>query len=166
MRKRLKSLRNIKFTKYDEIKSRLDLLPPRAIEIIGFVLRSGALKYAPDNWRECKDPSRFVRPLLGHTLSHMRGEFTDPESGLPSLAHAICSGLFALDLYLNGAQDRFTMGNYFTIIRKSGKRGVVTKRFRSYTAAWDYLEKNKLDPDKFTIKTLPSNIKVGSRTKC
>src|SRR5260221_3086833 len=87
-----------RFTKYDKNKSRLDLLPADALEFVGHVLRIGSYKYEAENWRLCKDPSRYVASTLRHVLSHMQGHFTDQDSGLPRLAHPLCSGVFALDL--------------------------------------------------------------------
>lgn len=150
------------FVKNDDFKSRLDLLPPRAIELIGFVLRHGGIVYAPGNWKKCKDPARYIAATLRHIMKHMKGDFLDKESHLPHLAHAVCSGLFALDLLLQGRQDSFTMGNYFAIVKhRSKKRGVVVKRFNSYSKAWEHLEGKQLDPKRHTIRTVVAAEKAG-----
>lgn len=155
-----------KFIKLDSAKPRLDLLPPRALEFVGQVLRHGAVKYPPGNYLNCEDPSRYVGPIVRHTVKHMRGEFTDDETGLPHLAHALASGLFALELYLRGREDAFTMGNYFAIVRKRASgRGVVVKRFRTYVKAWAYLEDHKLDPETYLIKTVMAREKVSKTVK-
>lgn len=151
-----------KFQKNDSQKPRLDLVPAGALEFVGLVLRLGAIKYKPNNWRNCKDPARYVAGMLRHITSHMKGEFTDPESGFPGLAHAICSGMFALELYLKGVQDAYSMGNYFAIVEKrSKKRGLVKKRFTSFERAWAWVEARGLDIDKHIVRTVPSNIKTG-----
>jgi hypothetical protein len=150
------------FTKNDAGKPRLDLLPSGALEFVGLVLGHGAVIYAPGNWKRCKDPSRYVAASLRHALKHMDGRFVDPDSGLPHLAHMVCSGLFALDLYLKGAQDHLTVGNYFALIQKKRKRGVVVKRFRSFERAWAYLEEHKLDHDKYLVQSVPVNAKIGA----
>lgn len=155
-----------KFVKLDSVKPRLDLLPPAALEFVGQVLRHGVVKYPPNNYLNCYDPSRYVGPILRHTVKHMKGEFTDDETGLPHLAHAIASALFALELYLKGREDAFTVGNYFAIVRKRASgRGVVVKRFRTYVKAWAYLEKKKLDPEAYTIKTVLPREKVNKTVK-
>ncbi len=155
----------MKFTKHDQLKSRLDLLPPDAIELVGWVLRHGGIKYVPGNWRKCKDPERYVAASLRHIFKHLGGEFTDSDSGLPHLAHAICSGLFALDLHIKARHNK-RLGNYFALItRKSKHRGVVFRRFKTYEAAWAYLTKLELDPADNVIKTVPYNVKVGASTK-
>lgn len=164
MKRPKKKLR--KFTKHDGFKSRLDLTPAAAMEIVGLVLRAGGLKYSDDNWRKCKDPAKFIGPILRHTLRHMKGEFLDKETHLPHLAHAVCSGLFALELYLKGEQDRFTMGNYFAIVKKrAGRKGVVVKRFNKYAPAYAYMEDQELDQEAYVIKTVIAAEKVGTVVK-
>lgn len=154
----------MKFTKHDGMKSRLDLLPGKAIELVGYALRHGAKEYAPDNWRKCKDPQRYIAALLRHVMQHQDGESTDSDSGLLHLALAATNALFALELFFklgqdNGMDKRF---NYFALIeRKSKKRGVVKKRFRSYEAAWKYLTSHELEPSKAIIKTVNPADKVG-----
>lgn len=155
-----------KFIKHDEFKSRLDLLPPDAIEFIGYVLRHGALTYAPGNWRKCKDPGRYVAATLRHIMKHMKGDFLDKDSHLPHLAHAVCSALFALDLILRGEQNTYDMGNYFAIVKRRSKtRGVVVKRFTSYSKAWEHMESHELDQAKHVIKTVTVQEKIGSSVR-
>lgn len=135
------------------------------MEIVGFVARNGSLKYAEENWRKCPDHKRFVAALLRHAYKHLEGKSTDNASGLLHLAHAVCSGLFALDLFMK-IGDPVSMErkqfSYFAVIeRKSKKRGVVVKRFRSYDKAWDYLTSEGLDPANYPIKTVDPKDKVG-----
>lgn len=151
-----------KFTKNDAFKSRLDLLPPDAIEWVGHALGHGARFYAPNNWRKCKDPARYVAASLRHILKHMKGQFLDRDSGLPHLACGAVNLLFALDLNLTRGHDSYTMGNYFALIEKrSKKRGVIKRRFKGFEPAWKYLEENQLDPSKYVIKTVIAAEKVG-----
>lgn len=85
--------------KLDGGKARLDLLPPRAVEVVGQVLAHGAAKYAPDNWRHVDGWRwRYTAAALRHLVAFMRGERLDPESGLPHLGHAACCVLFLLEL--------------------------------------------------------------------
>lgn len=155
-----------KFTKHDGAKSRLDLLPPYALEFVGHVLGHGAKIYAPGNWKKCKDPERYIAAGLRHYMKHMKGEFLDKDSGFPHLSCVAVNALFALDLILNQGQDSYTMGNYFALVEKKGKkRGVVRKRFANFSSAWEYLEDHELDVDKHVIKTVPAKVKVGATTK-
>ena len=85
--------------KEDAGKVRLDLLPFAALEDVARVLEYGAAKYQPQGWRHVADGhDRYVRAALRHLHAHAGGVLLDPESGLPHLAHAACSLLFALEL--------------------------------------------------------------------
>ena len=90
------------FIKHDSNKPRTDLLTPLAIVEVAKVLGFGAKKYAPGNWAKCDSRSRYVGAALHHLLAWQAGEDADPESGLPHLAHAACSVLFALEMELRG----------------------------------------------------------------
>jgi hypothetical protein len=98
-----------KAVKADDGKNPLDLLPTKALESVGLVLEHGAKKYAAHNWRKGMKWSRLISALLRHVFAFMRGENTDPESGLPHMAHAGCCVLFLLDYQLTsvGEDDRY-----------------------------------------------------------
>ena len=86
-------------TKYDSDKPRMDLIPPHAELLLAQVLTYGANKYASDNWRKVDNASqRYLAAALRHINSHRQGEVIDPESGLPHLAHAMCSLAFILEI--------------------------------------------------------------------
>lgn len=80
--------------KYDAEKVRVDLLDPEWLEQVGAVLTFGARKYAAHNWRGGISYSRLIGACLRHTFAILRGEDTDPESGLPHSAHASCCLMF------------------------------------------------------------------------
>lgn len=80
--------------KYDTDKLPLDLLDPVAIEGLAKVLQFGAHKYASHNWRKGISYTRLIAALLRHTFAIMRGELTDPESGLPHIDHVGCCWMF------------------------------------------------------------------------
>lgn len=85
--------------KDDGGKARYDLLPGLALAGVVDVLTYGAKKYAPENWRLVADPgARYFAAAQRHLWAWRRGEQTDPESGLPHLAHAACSLMFLLEL--------------------------------------------------------------------
>lgn len=92
------------FTKYDKGKPRWSLLfHPKLIPALTQcvkVLMYGADKYSEDNWAVCDDPGRYWNAELRHKVAHQAGEWNDPESGLPHLAHKIVSGLFEFALLL------------------------------------------------------------------
>lgn len=75
--------------KHDVGKLRLDLIPPEAMRAMGDVLTYGADKYGDRNWEKGISADRVYAALLRHLLAWREGEATDPESGLPHLAHAL-----------------------------------------------------------------------------
>lgn len=94
--------------KYDTGKLRYDLMPHDALaEYVG-VLTYGAAKYSARNWEAGMDWSRLYAAALRHLTSWWRGEDTDPESGHPHLAHALCcvNFLLAYQLRQAGRDDR------------------------------------------------------------
>ncbi len=62
----------------------------------------GMNKYSEFNWREGKNQSGYKMKLMGaalrHCFAYMTGEKSDPESGKPHLAHAVCNLLMVADL--------------------------------------------------------------------
>jgi hypothetical protein len=84
------------FTKHDNGKRQLTLLPFESLELITDVLMFGAEKYDRDNWKECKDTNRYKDALLRHLTEVQKGHDIDPETGLSHLAHMGCNILFLL----------------------------------------------------------------------
>ena len=80
--------------KHDQDKPMLNLIDPQAIEGLAAVLTFGAKKYAADNWRSGINNSRLIASLLRHLFAIMRGEYIDPESGLPHIDHVGCNWMF------------------------------------------------------------------------
>lgn len=85
--------------KHDQGKPRYSLLPWDALGHVVAVLEFGARKYAPGAWRHVPNgKERYWDATVRHLVAYQMGERTDPESGLPTLAHAACSLLFTLAL--------------------------------------------------------------------
>ena len=85
--------------KHDGKKVDLSLLvylPMPALHHIAQAFEFGAKKYSADNWRGGISYRRVGAAALRHIFSWLRGEDTDPESGLSHLAHAGACVLFAL----------------------------------------------------------------------
>jgi hypothetical protein len=86
--------------KHDAGKARWDLLPLGPVAAVVAVLSFGAKKYAPNGWVAVAEgpdgADRYYAAVLRHLVAWRRGEATDPESGLPHLAHAACGVLFLL----------------------------------------------------------------------
>lgn len=93
--------------KYDADKSMVQLLPPQAVLAVGNVLRFGAQKYAPNSWHLVEEArTRYIGAGLRHIMAHIDGEIFDSESGLPHLAHGICSLMFVLELLIREQTGR------------------------------------------------------------
>ena len=80
--------------KDDQDKIMMDLLDPDALEGLAAVLTFGAKKYARNNWRGGISWSRVIAALLRHTFAILKGEYNDPESGLPHIDHVGCCWMF------------------------------------------------------------------------
>lgn len=87
--------------KYDQDKPRMDLIDPDAIEGLAKVLTFGATKYEAHNWRKGIPNSRLIAALLRHTMAILRGEYIDPESGLPHIDHVGCCWMFLSNNFKN-----------------------------------------------------------------
>jgi hypothetical protein len=82
-------------TKHDTGKRRWSLLPQGTVERVIDVLEYGAAKYGINNWKTVPDArTRYYDASMRHLSAWRDGERADPESGLPHLAHAVCSLLF------------------------------------------------------------------------
>lgn len=82
--------------KYDGGKLPYDLLPFSVIDSLVAVQRFGAAKYGPNNWQRIKKgKSRYIAAALRHISAVQQGQRYDEESGLPHLAHALCSLMYA-----------------------------------------------------------------------
>lgn len=73
--------------KHDQGKARWDLLPWPALEELVKVYTNGATKYSDWNWARGMKWSRLLAALMRHLCKLVRGEWLDPESGLPHAAH-------------------------------------------------------------------------------
>ena len=80
--------------KADDNKPPMGLLPWPALVDVAKVLGFGAKKYDVHNWRKGMQWSRMYDAALRHLTAFIEGEDTDPESGLPHLAHCSCCILF------------------------------------------------------------------------
>jgi len=89
--------------KYDSGKPRMDLLDPYAMEGLAEVLTFGAKKYASWNWVRGIEYSRLLAAMMRHLSAIQKGEYLDPESGLPHIDHAGCCWMF-----LSGQMKRGT----------------------------------------------------------
>lgn len=85
--------------KADQGKSDWTLMPFKALEPVLRVLEFGAKKYSRGGWKTVPDAKRrYQAALMRHVTAYLDGEFLDPETKLPHLAHAGCNVLFLLYL--------------------------------------------------------------------
>jgi hypothetical protein len=79
------------------IETRCDLLPALALKKVGVVMREGAKRYKPNNWRLIDTNSH-----LNHALEHTFNFFDDINSydKIEELSHAATRLLMALETYI------------------------------------------------------------------
>ena len=81
--------------KYDQNKTRMDLVPLSVMENLAKILTMGAEKYGENNWQDLLDYwKRYKAALLRHLTAIDKGELLDPESGLPHIDHVLCNAAF------------------------------------------------------------------------
>lgn len=100
-------------TKHDQGKPEMALLDSDFLEEVAKVLTFGKIKYAADNWRGGIGTRRLLSAALRHIFAYLKGEDTDPESGLSHLGHAGCCLMFAfwMNRYKPELDDRYKYGN-------------------------------------------------------
>jgi hypothetical protein len=79
--------------KHDAEKPRVDLLDPEFLLEMGRVMEFGAWKYDERNWERGISYGRLYGSLLRHVLGFWKGEATDKESGLKTLAHVAINAM-------------------------------------------------------------------------
>lgn len=93
--------------RYDNGKTRVDLIPPEWMWALGSVLGKGAVKYEDRNWEKGMAWSRVIGPLLRHVIKFISGERYDKETGCHHLAMAAwnCLALMSYDVRGIGEND-------------------------------------------------------------
>lgn len=84
-------------------KARLDLLSTLPLIDIAAVREFGAAKYEDWDWQKGRDWLDYYAAILRHLFAWHRGEDSDPESGLPHLAHAAAGLMFLMEFAHTGA---------------------------------------------------------------
>ena len=114
--------------KDDEGKCRMDLIPPEAIEALGWVLTHGAEQYGERNCEQEMRWGRLYAALLRHMLAWWGGEDADPDSGSSHLNHA----LFCVSLLVTYEQREIGEDDRPTIDSRT-----IPERVRDFVAQQD-----------------------------
>ena len=82
------------------------VIPTAALLHLGEVMKLGADKYGPFNWRETPVPAETYVDAMGrHMLSWQDGENLDPESKKSHLAHVMACCAIIIDAMENDMLD-------------------------------------------------------------
>lgn len=90
---------------------RYDLMPWDSLDTVARTYGRGAEKYPARNWEKGYAWSLSAAALGRHYSAFMRGEWFDPESGLPHLAHAAWHCLTLLAFKSRGLGTNDIPGN-------------------------------------------------------
>lgn len=85
--------------RFNEGKTRHDLVPAFAQEEYAKVLTMGSNKYGARNWEKGMKWSNILSSLERHLQAIKRGEDYDEESGLLHSAHIMCNAAFLTEYY-------------------------------------------------------------------
>jgi hypothetical protein len=85
--------------RFNQGKTRYDLVPAFAQEQYAKVLTKGAEKYGDSNWKLGMRWSKVLASLERHLAAIKLGEDTDSETGLLHAAHIMCNAAFLTEYY-------------------------------------------------------------------
>ena len=95
--------------KADSGKTRWDLVPMEALEGIAKIFTYGSIKYDDNNWKKSEYPDRYYAAAMRHLAEIRKGNWIDPESGLPHIDHCLTSLVMFRELTLktknNGTKE-------------------------------------------------------------
>lgn len=104
-----------------DLKPQLVLMPPSAEEDCCAVLALGSKKYGPYNWRDTGvQLPTYISAIKRHLAAAHRGEWIDPESGKPHIAHIMASCAIMLDADEHGKLDKQVMPHFESRLEKNG----------------------------------------------
>lgn len=88
---------------------RYDYMPSRIVnDHYAAIAEHGAIKYAPDNWKQGLPHSQLTASLQRHLWAYMDGEDLDADSGLPHVSHVLWNAVALVYGYeMNLEDDRF-----------------------------------------------------------
>lgn len=89
----------MKGKRFDQGKSRTDLIPAEVIFALGDALREGAKKYDEHNWEHGMLWSKVFGPLIRHAFKFWGGENIDKDTGLPHVDLILTNAAFLCVYY-------------------------------------------------------------------
>ena len=85
--------------RFNDGKTRHDLVPAFATEQMARVFTEGAKKYAERNWERGMKWTKVLASMKRHINAFERGEDFDQETGLLHMAHAMTNAAFLIEYY-------------------------------------------------------------------
>ena len=70
-------------------QARYDLIPAMPLDFVARVYGIGAEKYVDRNWEKGYSWGLSFGAMMRHAWAFWRGEYYDPETGMPHLAHVV-----------------------------------------------------------------------------
>lgn len=96
-------LKNLRDEKEEGMeKTRYDLIPMDALELVAQVFTWGAGKHGERDWEEGLWSSEHYGAIMRHLSAYWRGQDLDPEWNIPHLAHVACRALMLLAQEIRG----------------------------------------------------------------
>lgn len=86
-------------SRYDNDKTRFELIPVTALCEAADVFAFGAKKYGEGNWQKGMKWTRMLASLERHLHAIKCGEDIDQESGLKHIGHLLCNAMMLADYY-------------------------------------------------------------------
>lgn len=87
--------------RFNEGKPELSFIDLDSMMDTADVFSFGAKKYSRDNWKKGQSLTQVLDSMMRHIAGLQRGEFFDPESGLPHIGHIGCNMIFVSDTLRN-----------------------------------------------------------------
>lgn len=93
---------NTQGVKFDNGKTRLELVPPEGVFAVADILTGGAVKYAARNWEQGMEWSRPYAAAQRHLYAWWSGEDRDRDTNKSHLWHAACNLFFLITYEARG----------------------------------------------------------------
>lgn len=122
-----------KGSRFNENKTRYDLLAKHALKNTADVFAFGSKKYGENNWERGMKWTTILSSLERHLHAIKRGEDYDPESGLLHISHLTCNSLMLGEYYKIYPQgDNRKINNFLNCKIGVDIDGVIANFDKSY----------------------------------